>query len=249
MRRSQMIMGTGVSVDIPGSKEDIFEKVFECLREIDRKFSPYKEDSEVSKYRRGELREAGLSVEMKFVLHACRKAEEKTNGYFSAWYGSEWDPSGYVKGWAIEKAGMIIKKSGYRTFCVSIGGDLQAASDGSKKWSIGIQDPTDKSKILDLLSISNSAMATSGNYERGIHIINPKTSKPATDLLSLSVVGPGILEADILATAGFAAGKNWREVLAKFAEYEALAVRKNMQTEMTAGFEAHLSHNQGSNQT
>jgi FAD:protein FMN transferase len=118
------------------------------------------------------------------------------------------DPSGYVKGWAIAEAGKVIENSGYKTYCAGAGGDILARSDTGFKWKIGIQDPGDKSKILDVLSISNGAVCTSGSYERGAHIINPKTKKPAKGLLSVTITGPDIIQADVLATACFAMGKS-----------------------------------------
>ena len=96
-----------------------------------------------------------------------------------AFQKKSFDPSGYVKGWTVKRAGQKLKKLGHRTFCVSAGGDILAASSGKKTWKIGIQNPIDSQKILNVLSISNGAVATSGTYERGAHIINPKTGNPA----------------------------------------------------------------------
>lgn len=147
MRRSRIIMGTGVSIDIPTAPEAVFEVAFKRLKDIDARFSPYKPGSELSKYNDGELSEPRLSREMKFIIHVCRRAEEKTGGYFSAWYGDHFEPSGYVKGWAIAEVGKMIKKAGYETFCIGIGGDILAASDGIKEWKVGVQDP-DRKKYL-----------------------------------------------------------------------------------------------------
>ncbi|HEX5395280.1 MAG TPA: FAD:protein FMN transferase [Candidatus Saccharimonadales bacterium] len=225
MRRSKPIMGTQASIDIPGcSKEAVFDAVFSRLREIDKRFSPYKKDSELSRYNRGELSERTLSEEMKHVLHACRKWEEKTEGYFSAWYGGECDPSGYVKGWAIAEAGKLLVEQGLSTFCISIGGDILVKSDGGKEWLIGVQHPGDRTKILNKLSISDGAIATSGNYERGKHIANPISGKPADDLLSITVTGPNIVTADVLATAAFAMGQKGVKFVNSQKGYRALAV-------------------------
>lgn len=222
-------MGTAVSIDVPKLKDgSVIEAAFKRLREIDKQFSPYEKDSELSKYNRGELTEQILSPEMKFILHACRRWEEKTDGYFSAWYGDNCDPSGFVKGWAIAEAGKVIEKKGHKTYCIYIGGDILARSSGKKVWKIGIQHPTDKKKILDVLSISNGAVATSGTYERGKHIINPKNGKPADELLSITVIGPDIITADVLATAAFAMGKKGIDFIKKQKGYEAIAVVDNV---------------------
>ena len=218
-------MGTAVTIDVPNLKNgSVIEAAFARLRGIDRQFSPYKKDSELSRYNRGELNEQTLSQEMKHILHACRRAEEKTDGYFSAWYGDGCDPSGYVKGWGIAEAEKVLESDGYKTYCVYIGGDILARSDGKKIWKIGIQDPRDKQKTLNKLSISNGAVATSGTYERGRHIINPLTKKPADELLSITVVGPDIITADILATAAFAMGKKGIDFIKKQKGYRAIVI-------------------------
>jgi thiamine biosynthesis lipoprotein len=207
--------------------ESVVKAAFTRLREIDNKFSPHKKNSELSRYNRGELSEQTLSSEMKYILHACRRAEERTDGYFSAWYAEECDPSGYVKGWAIAEAGKVIEEGGHKTYCIYVGGDILARSDGKKVWKIGVQDPRDKSKILNKLSILDGAVATSGNYERGKHIVNPKTGKPANKLLSITVVGPDIIMADVLATAAFAMGKKGLDFIKKQKGYKAIAILHN----------------------
>ncbi len=195
-----------VSIEVPQATAEVFELAFDRLKEIDERFSTYKPGSEVSRLVDGDIEEDTTSRELKKVIEACREAEAMTEGYFSAWASGIFDPSGYVKGWAINEAGQIIKKNGYKTFCIGVGGDILAASEGKKIWRIGIQDPKDKYKILNKLSILSGAVATSGNYERGAHIINPKTRKSAEGFLSVSIIGPDIIKADVLATAVFAMG-------------------------------------------
>jgi thiamine biosynthesis lipoprotein len=224
MRRVEQIMGLPISIDIPSyNRKPAFESAFTRFKEIDRRFSTYKSYSEVSKFRRGELTETELSPELKSVIKQCRVWQKKTDGYFSAWAGGDFDPSGYVKGWAIAEAGKEIEKAGKGTYCIGAGGDILARSAGAKVWAIGVQDPTSVNKILNKLSISNGAVATSGNYERGTHIINPITKQPATALKSVTITGPNIITADMLATAVFAAGlEPGRRILKRFANYEAI---------------------------
>jgi thiamine biosynthesis lipoprotein len=208
MRQIAQIMGMPISIDIPDCNDTaVFELAFDRLRHIDERFSTYKPDSEVSQYAAGKIDDKWISNELKQVIKACRRAEADTDGYFSAWASGSFDPSGYVKGWAIAEAGKTIENSGYKTYCIGAGGDIMTRSNTDKVWGIGIQDPRHKDKILNVLSISNGAICTSGNYERGAHIINPKTKKPAKELLSVTISGPDIIQADILATAVFAAGK------------------------------------------
>ncbi len=227
MRQAAIIMGTGVSLDMPDCDNPaVFQKAFERLRQIDRRFSLYKPDSEVSRFSRGELAEKSLSAQLKDVIKACKAAEKLTGGYFSACAAGGFDPSGYVKGWAIAEAGKLVEEQGYGTYCLGIGGDILARSDSDKIWQIGIQDPRHPQKILNKLSISNGAVATSGNYERGQHITNPNTKQPADELLSVTVSGPDIITADVLATAAFAAGHSAAELLEKFTGYQHLIINK-----------------------
>jgi thiamine biosynthesis lipoprotein len=206
MRQVARIMGMPITVDVPECEDSkVFEKIFERFRQIDERFSSYKKDSELCRYQRGGIKKEDLSTEFKKIMSACKKAEQETDGYFSAYFSGKYDPTGYVKGWSINEAGKVIEKNGFKTYCINAGGDILARSDSEKVWTIGIQDPTDGSKIIKQLSIKNGAAATSGHYERGAHIINPKTGKAADKFLSITAVGPDIIKADILATAIFAA--------------------------------------------
>jgi len=228
MRRVAQIMGMPITIDIPDcDNEAVFETVFDRLRQIDERLSTYKSGSEVSRFIRGEITKKDLSTELKKIIKACKKAEVDTDGYFSAWAGDKFDPLGYIKGWAIAKAGEVIERQGYKTYCIGAGGDILARSDSDKVWNIGIQDPTNRYKILNKLSISSSAVATSGNYERGAHIINPKTKKLADHWASVTITGPDIITADVLATAAFAAGKNAPDLLKKHKAYRAILVAKS----------------------
>lgn len=226
MRRVEQIMGLPISIDIPNCDDRlVFDAVFDRLRQIDERFSTYKPESEVSRFASGKIAETDLSQELKDVIKACKQAEKKTDGYFSAWAAGAFDSSGYVKGWAIAEAGEVIEKNGYKTYCIGAGGDILARSNSDKVWNIGIQDPRNKSKILNMLSISNGVVCTSGNYERDAHIINPKTKKPATELLSVTVTGPDIIWADIFATAIFAMGdKKGRQFIKTQPGYKALFI-------------------------
>jgi thiamine biosynthesis lipoprotein len=228
MRQVEQIMGMPITIDIDRCDQaSVFDKVFTGFHKIDERFSTYKPGSEVSRYASGELKPSRLSDELKLIIDECQKAGEWTNGYFSAWASGAFDPSGYVKGWAIATAGDTIKNQGYGTYCISAGGDILAMSNSDKKWNIAIQDPTDKTKILNMLSISNGAVATSGNYERGAHIINPKSRLPADELLSVTIIGPDIIKADILATACFAMGSKAAAFMKSQKDYQALIIPRS----------------------
>lgn len=215
-----------ISLDIPNcSEEGIFKAVFDKFKSIDDRFSPYKPDSELSRLNGGGIDNNKLSSEMQHVIHACKKAEQETDGYFSAYHSGTLDTNGYVKAWATAQASELLRDKGVDTFCIGAGGDVLAASNSDKIWAVGIQDPSNGGAIIEQIEGKNFAVATSGTYERGAHIINPKTGKPASMFLSLSVIGPDIIQADILATAAFAAGK--LELISNKKSYKALAVDKD----------------------
>jgi FAD:protein FMN transferase len=225
MRRHASIMGMPVSLDIPGYEDEkVFKEIFKELEAVDNQFSLFKNTSELSRFNHRELKPEQLSVGMKQVMLECLKAEKMTDGYFSARYGGGFDPSGYVKGWAIASASQSLKNKGFQTFCLSAGGDVNALSDSDKVWHIGIADPREKDKIIGKITAKNIAVATSGSSERGDHIINPKTGQPARELLSITVAGADITTADILATAAFAMGRPGLDFIDKQPGYEVLAV-------------------------
>jgi thiamine biosynthesis lipoprotein len=242
MLKSAIIMGTGVTLDIPEAGKEVFEAVFNLLNDIDSRFSTYKPNSEVSRYARGEVSRWRLSRDLRAVIKGCQSSEAATSGAFSAYASGTFDPSGYVKGWAIDKAARLIEKRGFNSYCLSIGGDIKAASNGQKVWRIGIQDPARKSRIITRIGAKNLALATSGNYERGAHIINPKTRKPATGLLSVTVAGPSIITADVLATAAFVLGDFALNFIGGQAKgYEALIVDSSGRLHATPGFDKFLA--------
>lgn len=242
MRRIHMVMGMPVSLDIPKcDDEGVFAAVFKRLEEIDARYSLYKPGSEASRYRDGQLSEKRLSRELKAIIKACKQAEEATQGFFSAWASGQFDPSGYVKAWAIDQVSHLIERGGYKTFCISAGGDIKATSQSSKIWRIGLQDPRHTHKIIARLAVKNLAVATSGIYERGLHIINPVTRQPADKLLSLTVVGPEIIATDILATAAFVQGDFGVNFIGGQARgYEALAVDRRGRISLTPGMRSLL---------
>ena len=230
-------MGMPVALDIPGTSDiNIFKRVFKELHLIDEQFSPFIEHSELSRFRRGELSPEELSIGMKDVMKACLEAEAMTNGYFSARYSKDFDPTGYIKGWAIAEASRKLLKAGIGTFSLSVGGDVNAYSNSEKTWKIGILDPQNKKSIIGKIVGQNLAIATSGNYERGNHIINPKTGRPARELLSLTVEGPDIIKADILATAAYAMGKAGLKFIDdKQPGYEVLAIDRKGEVFLSGG--------------
>lgn len=200
-------MGIPISIDAPSLHDQApIAAVQKRLQEIDEMFSTYKPQSEISRYQRGELREDQLNSDVRITKKAVERFEKLTNGYFSATYNGAYDPTGYIKGWAIAEAGKILEGFGITTYLINAAGDIQAASSDSTVWRIGIQNPLSQQSTLGTIALTNGAIATSGTYERGAHIIDPHTHRPAQSLISATVHGPDIIMADVLATTCIAMG-------------------------------------------
>lgn len=211
MKEVRNIMGMPVTIEVPGARDDTdIEKAFEYLRWVDQVFSTYKLDSQISRLNRGELKLEDCDDDVLSVLDHCKVMKSKTNGYFDIRcdikHDAEIDPSGYVKGWAIEGAANMLKKFG--NYSVEAGGDMQLGghNDKDEPWKVGIRNPFKHDEVVKVLHVTDGAVATSGNYERGEHIYDPHTGKPATALASVTVIGPNIVVADVYATAAFAMG-------------------------------------------
>jgi thiamine biosynthesis lipoprotein len=236
-------MGMPIVLDIPKCRdEQVFKDAFTELVIVDRQFSPYKPESELSQLRVGKLSPHDASIGMKEVMRGCLEWEDKTDGYFSARYGDSFDPTGYVKGWAISELATKIRKWGFETFCLSAGGDVLASSTGVKVWKIGLQHPVHRSQLIGTVAATNMAVATSGNYERGNHIINPKSGEPATYFTSLTVAGHDMITADVLATAAYAMGKRGLKYIDAQPGYEVMAVDTKGVIYVSTGMKALLDH-------
>ncbi len=237
-------MGMPVTVQIADSRatsEDI-QEIFAYLHYIDQKFSTYKTDSEISKINRGEINNADYSNEMKKILRLCEETKKETNGYFDINLNSILDPSGIVKGYAIWQGSKILEKKGYHDFYVEIAGDIQTFGKNERRgnWSVGIQNPFRPEEIIKIVKISNKGIATSGNYQRGKHILNPKSNLPADEIASITIIGPNVYEADRFATAAFAMGEKGIDFIERRKELEGYMVKNNKQAVMTSGFEKYL---------
>jgi thiamine biosynthesis lipoprotein len=207
-RRVEHVMGLPISVDIRGA--DLGDAVldgFEWLREADRRFSPFRTDSEANRYDRGEIAEPGR--DLRDVLDLADEYERASGGAFRARLpGRGLDLCGIVKGWAVQRFAEGLRAAGAENFCVNAGGDVITGGEPEpgRSWRVGIRHPLDANLMCATLSVRDRAIATSGNYERGTHITDGRTGRPATDLLGVTVVAADLTVADAAATAAFAMG-------------------------------------------
>jgi thiamine biosynthesis lipoprotein len=233
VRHVEEVMGTVVSIELaddlpPDRLTALVESTCAWLHEVDARFSTYRDDSEVCRFRRGEIVLADCSGDFRHVLDRCSDLWRDTGGYFDAHGGGEYDPSGYVKGWSVEVASQRLADAGSVRHYIGAGGDIRmrGSGPGGRPWRVGVRHPWEADQLAWVLSVTEGAVATSGTYERGAHVWNPLTGKPAAGLRSVTVVGPDLAVADAYATAALAMGENGLAWLAQRIDegYESAAV-------------------------
>lgn len=231
MRHVEQVMGTVVSIELPDDHPDAAQLIASTcawLHQVDARFSTYRNDSEVCRFRRGEITFDDCSPDLRLVLNRCAEMWMETDGYFDAYAGGPLDPSGYVKGWSVEVASQRLAEAGSHRHYLSAGGDIRmrGAGPGGKPWRVGVRHPWEADKLAWVLQLTDGAVATSGTYERGAHVYNPRTGRAATGLRSVTVVGPDLAVADAYATAALAMGEAGLDWLAKRVAdgYESAAV-------------------------
>jgi thiamine biosynthesis lipoprotein len=232
-RRSwvEQIMGMPISVLARGAGAhepaavDAVAAVFAELRAVDATFSPYRSDSEVSRINRAELELADAGAEVREVAERCVAARELTGGLFDAARpAGGWDPSGLVKGWAAERAARRLEAPDV-DWCLNAGGDVVVRSPSGVPFGVGIQDPTDPTRVVAVVRRAAGGLATSGTAARGAHIYDPRTGHAvAGGPASVSVTGASLEIADVLATAAFVDGDRWARFLVDHVGYAGLAV-------------------------
>jgi thiamine biosynthesis lipoprotein len=229
-------MGFPVSlrVDDEGFPESAADDLFARLREADARFSPFREDSEVSRLDRGDLGPEGLSPELTEILDLCERYRIATAGAFDVRLpGRRLDPCAVVKGWSVQQGADLLTAAGARRFCLNAGGDVVVAGG---PWRVGVRHPEHADRLCTALHLTDGAVATSARYERGDHILDGRTGRPATGLLSLTVVAPTLTEADTVATAAFALGREGIDWAAARPGCEVFAVTADRRVVRTSGF-------------
>jgi len=205
-------MGTVFTVDIrdPGVWDDAVHDVATWLHHVDAVFSTYKPESDISRMQRGELRAAEAHPDVATVLDLCAELHATTGGYFTALPHGRLDATGLVKGWAIERASLLLRDRGSTNHAVNGGGDMQLGGTAApgRPWRVGISDPHDRSRVLTVITGRDFAVATSGIAERGRHIVDPFTGNAAATLAGVTVAGPSLTRADAYATAAFVMGRH-----------------------------------------
>jgi len=234
LRRSELVMGTMIAVHLadplpPDVLARLADDVFAWMREVDERFSTYKADSEVNRLGDGRLRLDDASVYLREVHDACATLWRDTDGYFDIHATGRLDPSGYVKGWAAEVASARLVAAGSTNHLVNAGGDVRVRGNPApgRPWHVPLRHPWHPDGAYLVVAGTDLAVATSGTYERGFHVLNPRTGEPARDLRSVTVVGPDLGVADAYATAAVAMGRQGLRWLAGLTRYGCAVVTED----------------------
>ena len=224
---TEHVMGMPVTVSCDRGAE----RVFAWLRWVDATFSTYREDSEIRRIDRGELRVADAHPAVQEVLARCEWLRRQTGGYFDARAGGSLDPSGLVKGWAVDRAAALLRGC----FLIDAGGDVLVRGG---PWRVGVRHPERRDALCAALELSDAAVATSGAYERGEHVLDPVGGGPARGALSVTVVARSLGMADAYATAAFAMGREGPAWTARLPGCDAMTVLEGGEVLCTEGFGA-----------
>jgi FAD:protein FMN transferase len=233
------VMGTVVSLDARTADgpaaQAAFARLMAWLHDVDRRFSPYRPDSEISRIDRGELRVAAASPDVRWILARCEALRRETGGAFDARAGGRLDPSALVKGWAAERGAALL---GLENFSLNCGGDVVVRGGALPEpaWRVGVQHPLDCGALAAALAVTDTAVATSGAYERGGHVVDPRTGAPADGVLSVTVTGPDLGLADAYSTAAFALGRDGPRWTLGLDGYEAMTILADQIVLQTPGF-------------
>jgi thiamine biosynthesis lipoprotein len=235
------IMGMPIGIDLRDPEGAGVEAAFDWLQDVDAIFSTYRDDSDISRLDRGELTLAECRPEVDEVLTRCLALERATNGFFSVRAAGRLDPSAFVKGWAVAGAAERLTTAGAENFCINAGGDIVARGRPApdRLWRIGIRHPADLVRFAAVVAVEDLAVATSGEYERGAHIVDPHTGARPAGLLSVTVVGPDLATADAAATAAFAMGADGPAWTTTLAGYDAMCITSEHRVVSTPGFARH----------
>jgi thiamine biosynthesis lipoprotein len=238
-RHAVHVMGTVVSFDLRDPLPvDALDHAIRLLHRADSTFSTYRPDSDISRLGRAEIGIEDCHPDVEEVLSLCEAATRLTEGFFTTEVNGRLDPSGLVKGWAVQRASELLADAGSGRHAVNGGGDVQlvGAADGCPPWRIGIADPANQQEILAVAACADGALATSGTAERGCHIINPATGQPADHFASVTITAATLIEADVLATAAFARGAQAIRWIEQLPGVEGLFATPDGAFTTTAGF-------------
>jgi FAD:protein FMN transferase len=240
--RVEEVMGIPVGIDVRDAGVDpaALDRAFAWLRWADATFSTYRPDSAISRLNAGTLALGDAAPAIHEVLARCEGLRARTGGCFDVRARGALDPSGFVKGWAIEVVAGMLVAAGAPNLCVHAGGDVCVRGERApgRPWRVGIQHPWERDRVAAVLRTRDLAVATSGAYERGPHVVDPRTGRTPKGVASVTVLGPDLGTADAYATAAFAMGLDGPAWTAGLDDYDALTILTDGRVLSTPGVDA-----------
>jgi len=223
-------MGTLVTIEVvrtDAGMDAAMDRAFGWFHEVEARCSRFDERSELRQLAHDPAPVSAILFEaIRFALTVAQESDgafDPTVGRDDAtWQDVELDPDrrtirllrpltldlgAVAKGMAVDLAAKELAP--FRDFVIDAGGDLYLGGSNpqGQPWSVGIRHPRRDGELIESLLVSDQAVCTSGDYERGRHILDPRTGVPP-DVASVTVVAPGAMAADALATAAFVMGPN-----------------------------------------
>lgn len=246
MKETRIIMDMPVVIHVVDPEIELrhLEKIFDFFHHVDAIFSTYKLDSEITQINKKKLKLDNASEEVRMVLARAEQTKKDTNGFFNVERNGKIDPSGIVKGWAIHEASNLLRGMGFHDYYVEAGGDIEVSGlnpDG-QPWRVGIRNPFNRYQNVAVLKLSNKGIATSGTAIRGNHIYNPHTKRQSFSIVSMTVIGPNIYEADRFATAAFAMDTEGIQFIDRQQDLEGYMIDIKGIATWTRGFESYLNN-------
>ncbi len=241
VRDTMPVMGTVFSFALcdPGGRWPAArQRYVSWLRRVDAMFSTFRPNSYICRMAHHEVDLADAPHELREVHDLCRGIEQDTLGYFAPYRHGHFDPTGVVKGWAVERVSRMLTADGFARHLVNGAGDIQLACgpNPGEIWRVGVAHPLRPTALVAVVSGENMAIATSGNAEQGAHIIDPHTEAPANSLASVTLTGPSVSLLDGYATAAFAMGRHALHWIKERPDLEACLVAHDGVAMYTAGF-------------
>jgi len=244
MKQTRLIMGMSITLEVLDASvtQDDLDVVFAYFVSVDEVFSTYKDTSEISRLNRGELLPTQYSEDMETILALSAQTQEETDGYFDILHNGIYDPSGIVKGWAIQNAAQLLQAKRLRNFYIDAGGDIQVSGHkNGNPWRVGIRNPFNRNEYVKVLEVTDQGVATSGTAIRGQHIYDPyHRDTQLLAIASITIIGPNVYDADRFATAAFAMGKKGIHFIEKLAGFEGYMIDIHGIATYTSGFERYV---------
>lgn len=246
VRHVEQVMGLPVSLALDGRHartargRAAWHEALAVLRHVDAVFSTYRHGSWVSRLGRGEVGLGDCPAEVREVLALAERARRDSRGAFDVRLprggGHVLDPSGVVKGWAVDRAAVPLRALADTDFSLSAGGDLVAVAGraSATPWRIGVEDPRDPASVVAVVPVLDGAVATSGLVHRGAHVVDPRDGSTPTVWASVTVVARRLVDADVDATAALVLGEDAPAWLERRGGRTALLVRPDGRTIVVA---------------